>query len=414
MQSNTPASPLPALRRPSYLEGLRGLAAWMVVFGHTINTFLPAWTGAGGSFAAEPAWAKTIVTTPLSLPFRSRFAVLFFFVHSGFVLSYRYFSAGHGTAELASAAARRYFRLALPATASILVGYAALKAGLFDLAPLAARSGSWWIGSHFHQTPDLLTALQQGLYDYFFGGDVPAPQSYNSPLWTITTEFKASFLVFGLIALFGALRHRWIVYAVCGFVLRDTWFLAFVLGVALCDLYTWTRAQAWLAKVPLVARLACVAAAVFVACWSHEGATRAHYAWFPAAHSDLIMSLGAAALVFAVMTSRGAQSALDRRLFRRLGELSYSVYLLHQIALFASASLLYLRLIGRGVSPLAAGLISAGVAWTVTFVGAIAFRKWVDLPSIAFGKRVFDRIFKPAPSAPVEVESDPEAARRAI
>jgi peptidoglycan/LPS O-acetylase OafA/YrhL len=197
-------------------------------------------------------------------------------------------------------------------------------------------------------------------------------------------------------------------------VLRDTWFLAFVLGVALCDLYTWPRAQAWLAKVPLVARLACVAAAVFVACWSNEGATRAYYAWFPAAHSDLIMSLGAAALVFAVMTSRGAQSLLDRRLFRRLGELSYSVYLLHQIALFASASLLYLRLIGQGVSPLAAGLASAGLAWAVTLVGAIAFRKWVDLPSIAFGKKVFGRIFEPVPSAPAVVESDPEAARRAI
>jgi peptidoglycan/LPS O-acetylase OafA/YrhL len=113
------------------------------------------------------------------------------------------------------------------------------------------------------------------------------------------------------------------------------------------------------------------------------------------------------------MTSRTAQGLLDRRPFRLLGELSYSVYLLHQIALFAITSLLFLTLMGRGVSPGTAGLISAGLAWAVTFGGAVLFRRYVDLPSIAFGKRVFDRVFRPA--APVAaVESEAEATRRAI
>jgi peptidoglycan/LPS O-acetylase OafA/YrhL len=385
----------------------------MVVFGHSLNVFLPAWTGAGGNFATLPEWAKTIVTTPLSLPFRAHFAVLFFFVHSGFVLSYRYFTAGRSSADLASAAARRYFRLALPATASILVGYVALKAGAFHQAPLAAATGSGWLATFYQQAPDLLKALAQGFHDYFFGVGVPPSQSYNAVLWTITTEFKASFLVFGLVGLFGALRHRWIVYLVCAFVLRDTPYLPFVLGVALCDLYTRPHLQAWLAAIPRVAKIACALAALFVACWSVEGVTRPWYAWLPGEHAELVMSLGAAALVFAVMTSRTAQGLLDRRPFRLLGELSYSVYLLHLIALFAITPLLFLPLTGRGVSLGTAGLLTAGLAWAATFGGAMLFRRYVDLPSIAFGKRVFDRVFKPA--APVAaVESEAAVSRRAI
>src|SRR5678815_454140 len=151
----------------------------MVVFGHTINIFMPAWTGAGGQFATVPAWAKTIVTTPLSLPFRASFAVLFFFVHSGFVLSYRFFSAGRRYPDLASAAARRYFRLALPAVASILVGYTLLKAGVFRLGPIINVTGSGWLGGHYQMEPDLLGALKQGFYDYFFGAPFTPTISYN-------------------------------------------------------------------------------------------------------------------------------------------------------------------------------------------------------------------------------------------
>ena len=53
----------------------------------------------------------------------------------------------------------------------------------------------------------------------------------------------------------------------------------------------------------------------------------------------------------------------------------------------------------------AAGLVCAGSAWLVTLVGAILFRRFVDAPSIAFGKRFFEKVFG-APSPPA-VEAAP-------
>jgi peptidoglycan/LPS O-acetylase OafA/YrhL len=389
------------MKRPTYLEGLRGLAAWMVVLGHSVNVFWPAWTGAGGSFDAVTGWARTLVQTPLSLPFRARFAVLIFFVHSGFVLSYRYFTAGRRPEDLASAAVRRYVRLALPAMASVFIGYLVLRAGWLHVQPVAAVTGSGWMGGHYLAEPSFLGALKQGLWDYFFGNGVGPAQSYNSPLWTITTEFKASFVVFALVGLFGGLRHRWFIYGVCGFVLSDTMYLPFVLGVALCDLYTHPRAQARLAAVPLWARLLCVAFAVWIGSWSTQGATHWLYAWAPwvGPQSDLFQSLGAAALVFAITTTPAAQRFFDSRPLRFLGEISYSVYLLHMIALFSLCSMIYLPLRASGLSPDAAALIPLGVTFVVTFVGAVIIRRYVDLPSITLGKRIHERFFAPRAAA---------------
>lgn len=39
--SGSPENAMTVSDRPTYLEGLRGVAALMVVFGHTLNAFYP-------------------------------------------------------------------------------------------------------------------------------------------------------------------------------------------------------------------------------------------------------------------------------------------------------------------------------------------------------------------------------------
>ena len=81
--------------RPVFLEGLRGCAAWMVVFGHLLNSFIPALTG-GVKTEQLPFLQKLIPYTPLGFFSRAHFAVIFFFVHSGLVLSFSFFTKNNG------------------------------------------------------------------------------------------------------------------------------------------------------------------------------------------------------------------------------------------------------------------------------------------------------------------------------
>lgn len=109
----------------TYLDGLRGAAALVVVIAHFLQVFLPS------MFEARPqvshfAFDQWIPRTPLNLLFNGNFAVCLFFVLSGFVLSLRFFRYRRRSVVAASLL-RRHFRLAIPAVCSLLLAYAVMK-----------------------------------------------------------------------------------------------------------------------------------------------------------------------------------------------------------------------------------------------------------------------------------------------
>jgi peptidoglycan/LPS O-acetylase OafA/YrhL len=92
--------------RIEYLEGLRGIAAFVVYVGH----FCPL-------FIVSSSFLLTLIT---GLFFFGRlFSVCIFFVLSGYVLTYTFFSV-RDHQVLVSAAVRRYLRLLVPV--SFLIG----------------------------------------------------------------------------------------------------------------------------------------------------------------------------------------------------------------------------------------------------------------------------------------------------
>jgi Acyltransferase family len=68
-------------RRVNHLDGLRGIAALTVVVFHYLSAFVPALTP---DQTANPYWLSD---TPLAVVFNGPFAVVVFFVLSGFVVS---------------------------------------------------------------------------------------------------------------------------------------------------------------------------------------------------------------------------------------------------------------------------------------------------------------------------------------
>src|SRR6187551_3267809 len=95
--------------RVAYLDGLRGVAAFLVVVAHLVCGFFP-----GFYFVAAEGheWQKAFATTPLFVLVSGVFQVLIFFVLSGFVLS----AAVDGRKRsLLALTPTRFLRLAVPA-----------------------------------------------------------------------------------------------------------------------------------------------------------------------------------------------------------------------------------------------------------------------------------------------------------
>ena len=385
----------PDVRRPDFLEGMRGLAAWMVVGGHIINTFLPVLAGvaAGASAGSDPQ--NWFFFSPLSIIFRAHFAVLFFFLHSGLVLSFRFFVGGRRHEDLTSAALRRYFRLAIPVSGSVFLAYFLMKFGWFTNVETSIATQSTWLNSQFNFDPSFFEALKQSFYSNFFATPAATEVSFNSSLWTIQTELVGSFFVFALLGLFGRLKQRWIVYAFWVLLFSNSFIFPFVLGVVLCDAYVqyhdkFLKQGKW--TYPLLI------AGLYLGAWTPGSENYWFYKWMSVivdnGFAEQMQTVGAFFVILAALVSGGFSELFAKKYFRFFGHISYSVYLLHLAILCSLGCEVYLVAIKQDLSPSNAIVLASGATIIAVMLLAAVYRKYVDKPSIAFSKWVQKRLFR--------------------
>lgn len=220
------------------LEGLRGIAAIAVVIFHFLVLFYPGmFYGVGHSMAPvqHMRFEDNLFGLPTGAFISGAFAVAIFFVLSGFVLTIGYFQTGDKKI-IQKLATKRYLRLMLPAAVSILLVWLILSFGLnankniAEGISLAGSSSSLWTFN-----PNFFEALWQGILGIFTTS--LNAEHYNPVLWTMQYEFIGSFLVFLIALLFGKSKNRWIVYLFAGILTFNTWYIGFIIGMVLADLY---------------------------------------------------------------------------------------------------------------------------------------------------------------------------------
>jgi len=146
--------------RYAHLDGLRGIAALIVVSLHGILAFdFALYTGLPAD--SHGAWDIRISGLPFLLPLAGDYAVCLFFALSGFVLAHSFSRTNLGASALI---VKRYARLCLPILAACLSSWALLASGLTFNHDAARVIGSSWLDSQMRQEPDLQTALRDGLY----------------------------------------------------------------------------------------------------------------------------------------------------------------------------------------------------------------------------------------------------------
>jgi len=95
--------------------------------------------------------------------------------------------------------------------------------------------------------------------------------------------------------------------------------------------------------------------------------------------ADFVVALGAAGIIFIATSSGRVQRFLDKPLFEYLGRVSYSMYLIHAVILFASIDLLY------GKIPI---LAIGAIYLVVTMALSHLFLIGIEEPSLRLGKRL--------------------------
>ncbi|QEI08643.1 acyltransferase [Pigmentiphaga aceris] len=402
--SLSPAS-TPAATRLAFLEGMRGLAAMQVLLLHYCAMVLPY--AARVDDVRHVDAENWIAATPLFFLINGHVAVQLFFLISGTVLAASFLRSD---APVPAQILKRFLRLLLPALAAIGFAVALLHWLPMDRAGLVELVKSDWT-TRYMNTPlqlaavardSLLDSILLGYQDVSLFDGILAKEPWLSsigsaavpPLWTLHVEFWGSMLVLALATAYRRLGSRGfgVVLALVLVLTGSSAYTLFVVGFLL-HLFWRQRlrvktASPSLLTVPLIMAGVLLATMPALSVMNALLGLMDKLSVLRAQSATMLQSqIGAVLIFIGVISSTRVRQYLSVPPLTWLGQLSFSIYLLHFAVMALIGSRILLALADQGIGYLWAGSISLFAGTVITFLLALGFERFIDRPAIALAAR---------------------------
>ncbi|MFI8393987.1 acyltransferase family protein [Pseudomonas sp. NPDC078863] len=304
--------------RTLHLDGIRGVAALSVALFHFCRSFDNSLISGN----------NVINQSFLSAIWNGHFAVALFFVLSGFLFFDKFRSETFISG--AKASVKRFLRLSIPIFTVCLTAYAIHKMGLFSNQRAASISASDWLARWYTFDPSFALALFESVWIDFVAFD--PSYTYNSNLWTISYELFAVVGVIFLAITSKKMRfaYRMIMILLVSAICYGTHYYEFFIGAALA--LAFSRKEI---NLPSLISIPAVIAALSISPLFLP-------AYLSGLASDLFYPVGAVLLIAAVSSNGALRRAFSNKIFLKLGELSFGLYLTHFITINSIASSVYI------------------------------------------------------------------------
>jgi len=307
-----------------YLDSARGLAALSVITWHFITAFI------------DIHQSGIAAGTPLHFFWYGEADVVFFFIHSGFILAYSY--TGSQKPLTATSYLRflieRVFRI-YPLFIFILVVSFVLKNSIYPLT--AAQYTSSHMQVFWTRNYDVVTLLKESVLF------IAIPKEGNLRLipqdWTLTVEI----VVGGLIPLMAFLIRRsqvlfWLtVFAAIALFKLNTYIFEFACGIFI--FYNWQHIQLIWSRLQTLLKLGFFALAIVLYTCLFYFSSLFNYerVLFRPGVDRLLVITGCCLLFSILISSSRVQKILSMPLLVKAGQICYSVYLVHMVLLICFA-----------------------------------------------------------------------------
>lgn len=335
------------------VDGLRGLAALNVVFAHFIGSFFPGtfligsflpilnlgadWKRVSGDSFAP--YLNILISPLVNVFYGGRFAVLIFFVLSGYVLSSPYFHE-NGFNKLRRRMFGRYIRLNIPIAASVAISFFVYRSELYFNIPAASLTDSGaWLAQFFGAGVSLNHAVKMAVYEsVFFGSGL-----LNPPLWTMKIEFIGSIYLLTYYIIKPAIKEFisfiLVVIMLYSFTGDDSiYFIAIFSGALLNKIRINATYNAPLFTIGLFFGAAQMQSVIFYVL--PDAGLLNHVFW---AKENFYTAIGGWMVSLAVINGFG-KSFLQNGMCQKLGEISFPLYLVHFIILCSVSCAIYIFL----------------------------------------------------------------------
>jgi peptidoglycan/LPS O-acetylase OafA/YrhL len=314
------------IQRFVYLDSARGLAAMSVIIWHFIAGFYILMNN------------PFFLNSPLHFFWYGEADVIFFFVHSGFILTYAYagwkskITIGNYTRFLIE----RVFRIYPLFVFVLLLSYALQK----EIYPLQNENvvteqfHSFWKG-HF----DLRMLVRNAALVFSVNQDSFGliPQDWTLAIEVIVGPF-VPFLAF-LLKRKKLFWFYWIIIFVAIFILKiNTYLFEFGLGVFI--FYNWQRISNIWGSIHLSMRILILISAISLyTCFFHFCSMfNASNVWIRPGIDRFIVAIGCGLFFCIIISSHKAQKIMSYPWLVKIGKACYSLYLWHMIFLICVAN----------------------------------------------------------------------------
>ncbi|MCU6797397.1 acyltransferase [Paenibacillus sp. WQ 127069] len=381
--------------RIEYLEGLRGLAALVVVICHFVGAFYPALiSGNAQEIHTQRGWELFIAKSPLNIFYNGNFAVCIFFVLSGFVLTRHYFSnySNQNNGIITSSAVRRYPRLLIPIFFSVLLVYVCMKLSLFGNVETSEFTYStWWLGTFWKFDSTFIDVIKFSFYDVFISSN----SKYNTVLWTMYYEFIGSFLVFAAALIIGKMKNRSIIYCILILLFIKTYFLAFIFGLILSDIFSSVDLNKKLVgkKTQVLLLMVGIFLGSYPTLINVNGTLYSFLALNFVLSSMFYHIIGAFFVLIVLLNSKRLQKILSLKPFLFLGKISFSMYLMHTIIIGTFSCFVFIKIMHLFTYSVSVS-ISFISSMIVIFIVSYFYNIYVDQNGVRFSMYLYNRIFK--------------------
>ncbi len=383
----------------TYLDGIRGIAAFCVFLHHFGLAFYTAYYSLDPHAVHLPnALEIRYGQSLLSVLTNGNFCVCIFFVLSGFVLSQKYFNTQEPK-ELVSGAQRRFLRLYIPVAFTLIVSFVLLVAHLYYNKPASVIAHSeWWFGPYvsfpgcFGQFRDCL------LYKTMLFGD----NTFDTSMWTIAVELYGSLMVFAYLALTHGTRNRvaaLIIMLLYCYLTNSTFMADFLLGISLN--YTRKNSHKQNKYVVMFGAPMLFLFSLFLGAYpttdNRAGSVFEHMGHSLYDYTGWFHIIGGYLLILSFTLSIRMQKLISMRMFRFLGYISFSLYLLHPLVMGSIGSYAFLKMY-KGLGYNHAVVVVFGICTIVLIAASWLMARYIDNPGTKFARYVYDRFFKAKPA----------------
>lgn len=377
-----------------YLEGLRGIAALIVLFSHLRLTCFITHQQFLYSIIHKldiNVIFKHFIINTLNRFLDGELAVWIFWVLSSYVISILFFKKDENYDKiLIGYFSKRYFRLFIPVFFSIILAYLLLKFGLMYNKDLAIMLGlpysNGWLNSFYNFEPNIFRAIKSGIYTTFFS--YQADSTYNAVLWTIQNEFLGSLFTFSI---FGIIRHnsrRYILYFIITIILiklQMLWLAAFVIGHILCDYDFSDLNSKYLNYTKIFENLIHkfkLIIFIFSLIFIIFGIQIMSFIRIPDIYHKFVLSIF---IVYICLRNEYYKSIFSSKIPFWLGNVSFSLYLIHLSILCSLTS--YLILINN---TLQGKILASLITILVVLIISYFFTKFIDKKSVIYANKIGD------------------------